>query len=373
MNLKEGRMGMQEGVSLAATAMAVSGLFTLDQSFTYSKGNSSYVTLPVAAILSLFLYLILIASMRRSGSRNLSELLKNAFGSVGASIASLVLFLCFIIAAYSPIGKFIQSMHALYYNGVTYGQITLFVLPTVLIIAWLGFETIGRAAKCFVGLMLLITAINIVSAVNEFEVYRLYPILGGDLRRTTELSFSEMACFLPGMVGLLVTCNGLNGVKSAKKTGIIAALVAAGVCFVAQFALSLIYTYSELQQLFMPLYRLNHLNRFETQLLRMDKLAQMAWLNGCMLAGSFYIYAGSLLFTQSFGLKDIRPPMGSAAVLTMIVLLFEFDGVILNFQQLRNISDSIGFVVIAVPLLIAAFIALLKKKSGGALKEGSKV
>ena len=58
MNLREGKIGKQEGISLAAIAMCIGGLFTLDPEYTYSMGNASYITLPAAAVISLLLFLL---------------------------------------------------------------------------------------------------------------------------------------------------------------------------------------------------------------------------------------------------------------------------------------------------------------------------
>lgn len=360
MNLKEGRIGKQEGVCLAVTAMCISGLFTLDPSFTYSNGNSTYLTLPVAAFISLLIFLLVSAAMQRCGAGNLSEMINLSFGSFGGAIVSVILLICFAFAAYLPLSRFVQAMHGLFYNGTTYGQIIAFILPTVLIMAWLGFETLGRAAKCFSGLLIIVTIISLSGASSEFEAYRLYPLLGGGFEDAARLSFSETAVFLPALTGILIVTRGLNGIKTMRKTGITSILIAALICLVVQFALGMIFSYLELEQLFMPLYRINHLDIEETNLLRMDKLAQMVWLNGCILAGSFYIYAGSSVFCRGFGVRDIRPTLFTVAVLTVVLIFMEFDGIFSKIGSFMEIVRTFGCLAIAVPLLLTALICLFK-------------
>ena len=77
MNLREGRMGMLEGISLAAISMCITSLFTLDSESTYSGGNDTYITLPLAAFVALLLFCLITEVMKRNGYDNFSDMLNN--------------------------------------------------------------------------------------------------------------------------------------------------------------------------------------------------------------------------------------------------------------------------------------------------------
>mgnify|MGYP000787754887 FL=1 len=177
MNLREGRIGVREGISIAAIAMCTSGLLTFDTKNTYACGNAAYITLPVGGIIALVFFIIVLAAMRRSRAKNLSELILSAFGGTIGAAVTLVLMLCLLAAAYSPLSGFIQVLHGLFFNGIGYGKLAMYVLPTVLFVAWLGFETIGRTAKCFALLLLIVLAVSILTASSEFETYRLLSLI----------------------------------------------------------------------------------------------------------------------------------------------------------------------------------------------------
>ena len=181
MNLREGRIGVREGISIAAIAMCTSGLFTFDTKNTCACGSAAYITLPAGGIIAIVFFIIVLAAMRRSGAKNLSELILSAFGGTIGAAVTLVLMLCLLAAAYSPLSGFIQAMHGLFFNGIGYGKLAMYVLPTVLFVAWLGFETIGRTAKCFALLLLIVLAVSILTASSEFETYRLYPFPGSNI------------------------------------------------------------------------------------------------------------------------------------------------------------------------------------------------
>lgn len=155
--------------------------------------------------------------MRRIGAKNLSELILSAFGGTIGAAVTLVLMLCLLAAAYSPLSGFIQVLHGLFFNGIGYGKLAMYVLPTVLFVAWLGFETIGRTAKCFALLLLIVLAVSILTASSEFETYRLYPFPGSNIGLLTRQAFSQSGAFLPALLSLLITCTGLQGTHHAKK------------------------------------------------------------------------------------------------------------------------------------------------------------
>lgn len=217
MNLREGRIGVREGISIAAIAMCTSGLFAFDTKNTCACGSAAYITLPAGGIIAIVFFIIVLAAMRRSGAKNLSELILSAFGGTIGTAVTLVLMLCLLAAAYSPLSGFIQAMHGLFFDGIGYGKLAMYVLPTVLFVAWLGFETIGRTAKCFALLLLIVLAVSILTASSEFETYRLYPFPGSNIGLLTRQAFSQSGAFLPALLSLLITCTGLQGTHHAKK------------------------------------------------------------------------------------------------------------------------------------------------------------
>ena len=98
MNLREGRIGVREGISIAAIAMCTSGLFAFDTKNTCACGSAAYITLPAGGIIAIVFFIIVLAAMRRSGAKNLSELILSAFGGTIGTAVTLVLMLCLLAA-----------------------------------------------------------------------------------------------------------------------------------------------------------------------------------------------------------------------------------------------------------------------------------
>lgn len=361
MNIRLGKSGKQECISIGATALAVLGIFGEETETMYRDGNSSYVTLPFAVIISLAVFLLLSALIKKSGCANLGEWIKRGLNSTLGTVAANILLTAFIFSAYEPLSKFTRAMHGLFYEGVSYSSISLFVIPPVLILSILGLETIVRTAKCYVFLLAAVFAVAVVEASTGFELYRIYPFPGSGLSSISRHTIDEIGLILPVLLALLVTADGFNGIETARKAGIIASLIAAVICFVAQFALALTYTYKELSNMFMPLFRINYLNMFEPHLLRTDKLANMTWLNGALLSGGFFIYAGARLTSQFFSIRDIRPVCAVLSFITLSLILIETESK--NSIQFRNAADLYrrwSIVVVMLPLLFTVILNLLR-------------
>lgn len=364
MNFREGKIGRQEGICLATIAMCVGGLFTLDPQFTYSNGNASYLTLVIAAVLSLLVFMLASVCMKRMEYVNLSGMLEDTCGKLGGGVLTIMLLIGFVFASYDPLARFVQVMHGLFFSGVDYRQIILYMMPSVIIIAWLGLETLGRTAKCFFILLFAVTIATVLAASGEYESYRLYPLIGGSVKNAASLSLSETSAFLPAFAALLICSKGLNGNKNMLSVGLYAGIIAAAICAVIQLLLGMVFTYRDLQKLVMPLCRINHISADEASMLRLDKIAQVFWMNGSMLSGAFYIYAGASLFSRSFGIRDIRPVIAPVGMFTVILILMEFDGVFLQNEWVLNLWKALGGALFAVPLIIPSLISLFKRSEG---------
>ena len=142
----------------------------------------------------------------------------------------------------------------------------------------------------------------------------------------------------------------------------ISALISAAVCAAAHLTIGLTYTYKQLNELYMPLFKLNHLSLFEAHLMRMDKLANVIWLNGAVIAASFSLYAASKLFSKAFGLLDIRP--ASAASAAIAVLLILFDAVTAGGGFVGSMRDAVFSygAVAAFPLLAFSLVSAVRSE-----------
>lgn len=360
MKLRQGRIGLFAGTALAALSLFTCGVFSIDPKTAYANGNSTYLSLPLAVIISLSALIpaMLVLNWKRVG---LNGLFTYAFGKVGGIVAAVILSVSFVWAAAKPMTEFLLVLTRLVYDGVPYMRIVLYILPVTVFIAWKGFESVGRLALIFSGLILISVAAAALSASPEFAAYRLYPLPSGnaDFFKT---AFSGSVFFLPPLAALLVNEEGLGGVKNVRKTLAAAAFISAAAIGLVQFALALIYPHRVLSGLLMPLYRINFLSLRQSYALRLDKLFIMVWLLGCVISCAYLIYSASYLLTKTFSARDVTPAVLTVSAAVFFLVTAEFSENYARAEAVGSFFSRFGSLFALIPPLLAAAVGSIKLK-----------
>jgi len=362
--LCQGRVGKQEGANLIGIALVSSALFVLDIAEAYQYGNGTYVSFPGAILLALVLFLLLAGAMRASGQKDLLALMDFAFGKFVGNILSALICVLLFANAYFLISRFATMVHALVFMEVTLFPVLLWIVPVVIYIAFHGFECIARIAKCFGVILGACLLLSLLFPIDGYEAYRLFPLPLNHWDTIAADAFTGTFATIPAMLALLCMAQGMQGVQSAKKAGIIGAAVSIGLVAAVQVAIGMTFTYTELQNMFVPLYRLNLKLVQESYFFRLDKMLLFLWLIGALIAGAYYLYGAGFVFCRRWSRYDIRPAVIAAGIILLCCLTTEHMGQLQAFQVVRQY----GSWLLVVPFTAAAAVALVKshflKKKG---------
>ena len=176
MNLCQGKIGKQEGASLAGIALVSSAVFVLDIGETYRYGNGTYISFPGAIFLAFMLFLLLAEAMRISGKKDLIELVDYAVGKFAGNLFVAILCALLLVNAYCLLSRFSTMVHALVYMKTTPFPVLLWIVPVVVYIAFRGFECVARMAKCFGLLLGVALLLELLIPMRGYEAYRLFPL-----------------------------------------------------------------------------------------------------------------------------------------------------------------------------------------------------
>ena len=147
MNLRLGRFGLQESACAVGLSALISGVFAVNVSDTFARGNVCYAATAAGTLLGLLLLRLLYGAMRRLGAEDLSELLLNAFGPVLGVALAAPLILGLVLAAALPLFRFTLAMERYIFVEADYVPIVLYLLPVVLLLVLSGMECVARMAK----------------------------------------------------------------------------------------------------------------------------------------------------------------------------------------------------------------------------------
>ena len=364
MKLCQGRVGKQEGANLIGIALVSSALFVLDIAEEYQYGNGTYVSFPGAIFLALVLFLLLAGAMRASGQKDLLALMDFAFGKFVGNILSALICVLLFANAYFLVSRFTTMVHALVFMKATLFPVLLWIVPVVVYIAFHGFECIARIAKCFGVILGVCLLFSLLLPIDGYEAYRLFPLPLNHWDTIAADAFMGTFATIPAMLALLCMAQGMQGVQSAKKAGIIGAVISIGLVAVAQIAIGMTFTYTELQNMFVPLYRLNLKLIQESYFFRLDTMLLFLWLIGALIAGAYYLYGAGFVFCRRWSRYDVRPAVIAAGIILLCCLTVEHMEQLQAFQVVRQY----GSWLLVVPFTAAAAVALVKshflKKKG---------
>ncbi len=361
MRLNQGRIGAAESISAAALSLFMGGVFAIDPKTAYAEGNLTYLSAPLSMLLSLLVILLASGAIRRNGCSDLTGLAGKLFGRHAGTLFAAVLAASFVIAAAKPVSEFIMVLHRLVFDGVSYGSIYVFIIPAAVYAAWKGFESIGRLALVFSGLILVSVIAAVASAAPEFDAGRLFPFPGTDAKGFFGSVFSGMLFTLPPLAALAVNARGVGGAERISGYAASGAVIAAFITGITQFALALIYPPKVLAGLLMPLYRINYLSLSQSYALRLDKLFIMIWLAGCIVSAAYLVYSASFLLTGALGGRDVTPFVMTLSLAAAAVSAIGFAADNDTAEAASGAVNGFGFLLALLPLAAAAVFGYLRK------------
>lgn len=367
MKLREGRIGVQESVSVLALLFAGICIFTIESASIYADGNTSYIFLPAGILLALLFALCALWVMNRKGYANLNELYYASMGPLLGRFALLLLCLTLLYQALELQTVFIQALHSYIYRASRYEAIIAWVMFPVLYIAWGGLERIGRSAKCVALFAAFGLLAMLLLPLKAYAWFRLFPFPDKAVLQIGINTVTSSFRTLPAMLGTLTLCSGMQGKSNVKKSILIAALCALGLVFLTQFCLGLTFTSEQIKEIYMPLFRIDMTKLPGSYYFRQDKVGLFLWLFGLYPAISYLFYNAAILFCKTLGVNDIRPVLLTFFAWVMFAQIWVCDSFFILFQSIKLWVDQYGFVLVAAPLLIASAMgSILKNRRIGA-------
>ena len=321
MNLRDGRIGRQESVAMGLIALCAAGLVTVNPQQTYAGGNLMYLARPLGVGLALAAFWITGLIQRRSGAKDLFELLELSLGPVLGALAALLLCACLLLCAALPLFRVIGVMQQAIFPKVERETLALYCVIPVFMMSWKGLECISRTSLCFVWLLGLAMLVQVAAGYLGYASYRLYPLAGADGIALSTAAWEGAGLFLPGLMAFLLLSQGMQGSGNAQRYGLWSGVLAAGALLILYLALGLTFDYRQLAQLNAPFYRMGTALQFGAYELRMDKVLFFIWVCGGMTASSLFCYAAAFSYAKAFRQQDIRPAAATMALAATAVLL----------------------------------------------------
>ncbi|MDL2257645.1 spore germination protein [Eubacteriales bacterium OttesenSCG-928-K08] len=362
MNLKQGRIGYQEALSVVTIASVVSAVFTTDSEKLYAKGNSAWLSMLISAFIALIVFELVVYAMRVSKTQSLYAFLCYGLGKQLAAAVALLVSGMLLCCAVSLLARFTLMVGRFVFPQAGEKTILLYFMLAVLVLVYLGWEGVARTARLFLWLLVAALVGALALASYGYELHRLAPFLGDGFSSMLQNAASEVLLFLPAMVGMLIVTRGVHGMKTAGRTGYMAGLIGGIIAALCQFCVGMTYSYQDLAQMHSPMFRLTMGFKSAGYFPRLDTLLLFGWVMSAVLAACYYVYTASLMYANVFAQEDIRPNLAAFTALAGGLALLSHSGVAWLKAALDFIGRQ-GYALLAAPLVLCAALTIFRAKT----------
>lgn len=345
MNLRIGAFGRQESAAIVLIAAFFSGCFGMDCHTLYERGNASWIIQMIATIQALLLFEAAVWTLRVRGGNDLSALIGS---SRLRKALAIPLILALTLAAMQPLESFLLTITQYVFTDSKQVGVCLYLLPCLFLLTSLGAETLVRTARILLPVLLLSTAAALLSGIGEYHLYRIHPIpLKEPFRIFAQAGAAQVRAAAP-LLALLCVGEGTQDRMAMRSAGRIGAIAGGLLAAASLFLLSMTFTYTQLQDMPAPFYRMLVEVRAENPTLRLDRAVLFLWLSGAILSAAFYLYAASVLFSKTFGVRDVRPValcLSGTAIALILVLYYDSK----TTETILRVLYRDAWVLISVP------------------------
>jgi spore germination protein (amino acid permease) len=357
--IKEGKIGVQEAVSLITITISVKVYFTSPAYVARYVGTASWYMSIVSAIVTIIGFTILYKLMKRFSGKDLIGAFEQSLGRKLGFIFSMAIASLLLINSALILREFAEVLKV-YSLPLTPPSFVIGMLLAVTVIAcFLGLESIARAARLLAYFLLGGFLVVIVLAWNNYDFKNLFPILGNGVDKTIIHGFMRSS-FYGEVIALSIISSSLQGLSHFKKTGYISIIISGLITSSALLASMMAFNYSVAQEIISRIYELSRVIKIGGFLQRLDPFFLFTWCIGTIVSVSFLLYCSMSSYCKSFRIKDMKPLVIPSAIILFSISMIPKD--FIEVMSYTSIIRQYGWTIYFGLPLITLIIALIRKK-----------
>ncbi len=353
--LREGKIGVFEAISVVLTSIVVKVFFASPRQLTETVGPAGRLVHVIAVSAALVGFLLISLLMKRFSGQDLVSVLETVFGKIAGNLISLILAAVILFNAVLFTREFSEAVKAYIFPSTPPSMIMIFFLAPVLLMSYLGFESLVKTVSSFVWIILISFISILILSGPQYNFSNLFPLFDGGIGHVAITALNRTLVYGDILV-LTVFINSLQGFGHFKKAGLTAVIIS-GLFLISGFlAYNMSFPRSVASENAIPAYAITRAIEFGTFFQRFDPIYVFIWSISAMLAVGVNLYAFISIYCKVFRIEDQKPlvlPLG--IILFSIGILMPSTTVIVSLLGLlRSSGWSIYFGIPLLALLIAA-------------------
>ena len=336
--------------------------------FFYHEGLDAAWILPlITTAVGVLVALLLVALLNRYPGRDLVEIGDELAGPYLNLLFAFFYLAVLLFGAGMTLRGISERVVSGFLTDTPVSLVTAFFVVGTVVVSYLGLEAVARTARFLVSVMVVTALMLIVLTMPMWHWDAFYPLLGPGLLKLLLGSFSFTGDYVQILL-LGLICPFLPAGR-IRAIGVGGTLIAGFFLVIFTAVPILVFNYPPVTELMLPsfqLARIINIGRFGQ---RMEVVFVPLWVFSNMIFLSISYYAAAVVLTRISKLRDYRPFVLAATVLTVVIAFIPQNSLQAAYWAHQYLSHySLGMLVAIILLLL--IIAIIRGR-GGSLNEKS--
>jgi len=325
-------------------------------------GPAAWYVYILTTLLALAGFLMLSKLMEKFPGQDLIYVFKKVFGNVAGSILSFLIGIAFFITSMVFLRLFTEAVKVYVYPLTSPSFIMIFFISAVLVMLYLGFETIARTAAVFLLPILFGLLIIYILGFPSYKVYNLFPILGFGIGRNVTYSIKNISYFGESL-SLAVVLSSLQGNKYFRNGGLRGIAISGLLTTAALLVYIMAFPYKAAIENTIPSFAFTRIIELGAFFQRFDPIFLFVWSISAIIATAIFLYSFLSIYCKVFKIDDHRQLVLPLGIIVFCISIIIQDLSTLVLGLLPVYRKYAGIIYFGLPLLALLVATIRGQKS----------
>ena len=275
--MDKNKIGNLEAIALIFTVVINHTILSLSKDIVSSTKSAAILNILYIGIIAIFIGFLIYKLLKKFPGLDILDISEFLGGKVLKNVIGILFLVYFLFSAAILLNQFSNSLQIIYYPVTNIFFIILLFVIAVSIVCSLNFTSVVKTNLLILPIVIISMIFLFAANSKNFNVQRIYPILGDGFNSTFIAGFGNLFAF-GGLALLYFLPSNLKSSAQFKKITLIS-IVLSGIYLLLSIATTLLMfdTFVEIDEL-MPLYSAVRYIEFGTFFQRLDSVFLLIWI-----------------------------------------------------------------------------------------------
>lgn len=354
------KMELSEAIMFTLIVTTNKIILNLPKNIISSCANSGWLNVIYISIVAVLFTMLIVKLFKKFESYDILDVSNYLGGKPLKTFCGIGYFLIFILVASLVLREFSETLRIIYYSNSPLIYIMLFFMIGVVIGNKLGFRAIVKANLFIMPIVIFSILIILFSSFKNFEIQRLFPILGNGVDATFFSGLSNIFSY-SGIAYFFLIMPYLKNSKQFKKISIISIVISSLYLFLSVLCLILVFSYITVTDESNSIYLLTRSLEFGRFFQRVDAIFILLFIMSCLSYLTITLFLSLDIFKKTTNIKDSKAMTYCFAILIIGLALIPNNISIIKIANATIFKYSILYFIFGFSTLVL-ILANIKKK-----------